>query len=105
MLAYLLIILVILWLLGVVRIPILHFIDIPILSIAGRAVGLIDLLKFVLIIWLIRILPSPVREIVTIFLIIWLLSFFGLFFIGGLSNILVLLLIIGLIMYFFGGRS
>ena len=90
---------------GVVRIPVLRFIDFPILSIAGRAVGLVELLKFILILWLIRILPSPIREIVTVILIIWLLSFFGLFFFAGFSNILVLLLIIGLIMYFFGGRS
>lgn len=102
MLAYLLIILGALWMLGVVRIPALSLINIHILYIAGRAVGLIDLLKFILILWLIRILPSPIREIVSVILVIWLLSFFGVLFLGGLANLIVLFLILGLIIHLFG---
>ncbi|OGK09925.1 hypothetical protein A2767_07070 [Candidatus Roizmanbacteria bacterium RIFCSPHIGHO2_01_FULL_35_10] len=103
MLIYLLVILVILWLLGVVRIPVLSVVNSPIIYLGNKAVGLYDILVFALIIWLIRILPSPLKEIVTVFLILWLLSFFGIFFLGGLGNILVLILIIGLIMHLFGG--
>ena len=102
MLTYLLIILVILWLLGVVRIPAFSLINIPLLYIGRKAIGLYDILVFALIVWLIRILPSPLREIVAVFLILWLLSFFGVFFFGGLTNLIVLLLILGLIIHFFG---
>src|SRR3990172_11927661 len=101
MLTYLLLILILLWILGVVRIPLFSVINIPLLYIGRRAIGLYDILVFILILWLIRILPSPLREIVTVFLILWLLSFFGVFLFAGLSNILVLLLIIGLIFYLF----
>ena|SRR3990167_3347009 len=103
MLTYLLILLIALWFLGVVRVPAFSLINIPLLYIGRKAVGLYDILVFALIVWLIRILPSPLREIVTVFLILWLLSFFGLFFFGGLANILVLFLILGLVFYLFGG--
>lgn len=103
MLTYLLLILILLWILGVVRIPLFSVINIPLLYIGRKAIGLYDILVFILILWLIRILPSPIREIVTVLLIIWLLSFFGLFFFVGFSNILVLLLIVGLVLYLFGG--
>src|SRR3972149_8611616 len=99
MLAYLLVLLILLWFIGVVRFPVLSIVNSPIIYIGRRAVGLYDILVFILILWLIRILPSPLREIVTVFLILWLLSFFGVFLFAGLSNILVLLLIIGLIFY------
>src|SRR3989338_5678106 len=102
MLTYLLLILILLWILGVVRIPLFSVINIPLLYIGRRAVGLYDILVFVLILWLIRILPSPLREIVTVFLILWLLSFFGLFFFGALYNLLLLILILGLILHIFG---
>ncbi|OGK12343.1 hypothetical protein A3C98_02375 [Candidatus Roizmanbacteria bacterium RIFCSPHIGHO2_02_FULL_37_15] len=102
MLTYLLIILVILWLLGVVRIPAFSLINIPLLYIGRKAIGLYDILVFALIVWLIRILPSPLREIVAVFLILWLLSFFGLFFLGGLYNLLILILIIGLLLHILG---
>ena len=103
MLTYLLIFLVIFWLLRVIRIPILSVVNSPIIYLGNKAIGLYDILVFALILWLIKILPSPLREIVTVFLILWLLSFFGVFFLGGLGNILILILIIGLIMHLFGG--
>src|SRR3990167_10952976 len=102
MLGYLLLILILFWILGVVRIPFFSVINVPLLYIGRRAVGLYDILVFILILWLIRILPSPLREVVTVFLILWLLSFFGLFFLGGLYNLLVLILIIGLLLHILG---
>src|SRR3990167_1163385 len=102
MLTYLLIFLIVFWLLGVIRIPVLSVVNSPIIYIGNRAIGLYDILVFALIIWLIRILPSPLREIVTVFLILWLLSFFGVFFLGGLYNLLVLILIIGLLLHILG---
>ncbi|OGK24087.1 hypothetical protein A3C25_05240 [Candidatus Roizmanbacteria bacterium RIFCSPHIGHO2_02_FULL_38_11] len=102
MLAYLLVLLILLWFIGVVRFPVLSIVNSPIIYIGRRAVGLYDILVFILILWLIRILPSPLREIVTVFLILWLLSFFGLFFLGGLYNLLVLILIIGLLLHILG---
>lgn len=105
MLSYLLVFLVVLWILGVVGIPLFSVINVPLLYIGRKAIGLYDVLVFILILWLIRILPSPLREIVIVLLILWLLSSFGLFFFAGLSNILVFLLIIGLVVYLFGGYS
>ncbi|MBI4225497.1 hypothetical protein HY612_00095 [Candidatus Roizmanbacteria bacterium] len=105
MLLYILLILILLWILGVVRVPLFSTVNIPLIYIGRKAVGLYDILIFILILWLIRILPSPLREIVTVFLMLWLLSFFGLFFFGGLANILVLFLILGLVFYLIGGHS
>lgn len=103
MLTYLLVFLILLWIIGAVRVPVFSPINLPLLYIGHKAIGLYDILVFGLIIWLIRILPSPLREIVTVFLLLWLLSFFGVFFLGGFGNLLVLLLILGLIMHLFGG--
>ncbi len=103
MLSTILIILIILWLLGAVQIPALSIVNTPLLYLGGRAIGLSDILVFALIVWLIGILPSPLRQIASVILVLWLLSFFGILFFGGLGNILVLIIIIGLIMHLFGG--
>src|SRR3989344_9234525 len=102
MLGYILFALIILWLLGAVRIPAFSLVNSPLIYLGRKAVGLYDILVPVLIIWLIRILPSPLREIAAFFLIIWLLSFFGVFYLGGLYNLLILILILGLLLHLLG---
>ena len=95
-----LLLLVVLWLLGIFSpVALLYR---PLGHLNGHPVSLWDILLFLLIIWLIGILPKPFRQIVTIFLILWLLSLLGIFVISGLSNLLLPLLIIGLALYLFG---
>ncbi len=49
-------------------------------------------------------LPSPLRQIVYVLVILWLLSTFGLIAVAGLSNFFVLALIIGLVISLFQSR-
>lgn len=95
-----LLLLIVLWLMGIFS-P-LAFLYRPLGNINGHPISLWDILLFLLIVWLIGILPKPLRQIVTIILIFWLLSLMGILVIGGLSNFLLPLLIIGLVLYLFG---
>ena len=103
MISIALIFLVILFVLGYVQIP---FVDFTLFNILGRTITLYDLLIFLLVLWVIEILPWPFRGLAGVILVLWLLSFFGIIAIAGLPNILVLALIIGIIAYIFkGARS
>ncbi|MBU3978479.1 hypothetical protein KJ980_03710 [Patescibacteria group bacterium] len=93
-----LIFLVIFWLLGLIHIPILSSILLPMLN---HSFTLHNLLILIIIVWLINLLPGVFRKIVTIILVIWLLSVFGILSIAGLSNILIALLIIAIVFSFF----
>jgi hypothetical protein len=97
MLEVILALLVIFYLLGYVPIPFVSLPDLTLFSINNYPVTLWNLLIFLGIISLIGILPSPIREIVFVILIIWAISVLGIISITGLSNILVLVLIVGLI--------
>jgi hypothetical protein len=68
---------------------------------AGRSIGLYDLLTFLVILWLIGMLPWPFRGIATVFLVLWILSFLGFIAIAGFSQLLMVALIIGLVVYLF----
>lgn len=101
MLSIILFLLVIFWFMGygpleALRIPLFHF---------GRlTVNLWDVLIFLLIVYLIDALPGPIRSVVVIALIIWLLGFFGIIAIPALSNIVVIAVILGLGLYLISGR-
>lgn len=95
-----LLLLIVLWLLGIFSpVALLYR---PLGNINGHPINLWDIFVFLLIIWLIGVLPTPFRQIVTVLLILWLLSVLGILAIGGLSNLLLPLLIIGLVLYLFG---
>jgi len=87
MLKILLGIFIVLWLLGFIH---LTFLGIPLLG----AFTLQSLLYLIIILFLISLLPSIFRIIAGILLVLWLLSTFGFLFIGGLTNIILLILII-----------
>jgi hypothetical protein len=72
---------------------------IPLFSIGKFAVNLWDVLIFLLIIWLIDTLPGPIRAVVIIMLVIWLLGIFGLIVIPMFSNIVIIAMIVGLGLY------
>jgi hypothetical protein len=82
-----------------VNIPGLPALDIELFSFLGKSVSLLDLLIFFIIVWIIGILPSPFRQIAGVILALWLLSFFGVIAIAGLSNILIIVLIVGLLLH------
>lgn len=101
MLTIILVLLILFWLIGYV--PTFNF-DFPLFVLNGHAITLTNLIVFALIAWMIGILPSPFREIAMVLLILWVLSLLGIIVIGGLSNILVAVIIIGLILYLLGFR-
>ena len=76
MIAAVLIILIILWFLGYIRIDGLTLPDITLFTLNGQPITLISLLIFFVIVWAIGILPSPLRQIGFVILILWLLSLF-----------------------------
>lgn len=105
MIGAILFILIALWFLGFINLPFLPISDIALITFLGITISLYDLLIFLVIIWLIGILPKPFRIIASILLAVWLLSFFGLITIAGisLSNLIVLVIIFGLVYYLLTG--
>jgi hypothetical protein len=92
----LLLFLVIFWFLGYGPIEALK---VPLFSLGSIRVDLWNILIFLLIIWLIDLLPGPIRSIVVIALVIWLLAFFGLIALPGLNNFIILAVVVGLALY------
>jgi len=86
-----------LWLLGFIHIS---FLDQTLFSIASHPFSLQSILYFILILFLINLLPGIFRTIAIILLILWLLSSFGFLF-GGLGNIILLILILAVIFSLF----
>lgn len=81
-----------LWLLGFIQVPLLNT---TLFSIANNPFSLQSILILALIIWAISLLPGIFRTILIILLILWLLTNIGFF--AGLSNILIILLILVII--------
>jgi len=102
MLAVLLLVLVFLWFIGYIHISGLTIPDINLFTINGHQITLVELLIFLLIIGAAEMLPSPLRQIAFVILLIWVLSTLGILAIAGLSSILVLAVIVGLILALLG---
>jgi hypothetical protein len=98
-----LVILVVLWLLGYVSVPFFHIPKIHLFTLNGHSVDLYTVLIFIVILWLMDLLPSPFRQITGGLLILWLLSLFGIIAIANFSNIIIIALIIGVVLYLRGG--
>ncbi|SRR5258708_6543519 len=98
MLIAILILLFVFWIFGYGTIAILPF---PLFSFMNHVITLWDLLIFLVIIWLIGILPSPFREIASIAFILWILAVFGVIALAGTANLLVIAIIVGLLVYVF----
>lgn len=101
MLLAVIVILFLLWLLGygpfeVLRVALVNF--------NGRVITLWDVIIFGLIIWVIGILPRPFKEIASVLLIVWVLSVLGIIAIAGLSKLLIISIIVGLVLYVISGR-
>lgn len=102
MVAAVLILLIILWFLGYIHIGNLNLPDITLFTLNGQDITLIKLLIFAVIVWAIGILPTPLRQIGFVILVIWLLSLFGILAFAGLQSILVLAVIVGLVLALLG---
>jgi hypothetical protein len=101
MLELILVILVLLWLTGNLNLVGVQIPNLSLLVVNGRMITLIDLLVFLVILWAIGVLPSPIREIAGVILVLWVLSVLGFIALAGLSNILVIAVIVGLIVAVF----
>lgn len=100
MLAVLFLLLIVLWFLGYIHIEGLPILPDPILfSINGIPITLWNLLILLVVAWAIGIMPSPIRLIVGVLLLFWILSTLGILAISGipLANILVIAMIVGII--------
>lgn len=102
MLVAVLLILIVLWFLGYIHLGNINIPDTTLFVINGQAITLINLLIFAVIVWAIGILPSPLRQIGFVILVIWLLSLFGILAFAGLQSILVLAIIVGLVLALLG---
>ena len=100
MLATIIVLLLLFWLAGYIHLP-LDLSSYAIFPFNGQSITVYNLVVFGLILWVIGILPRPFREIVSVVLLLWVLSVFGIIAISGLSNILVIALVIGLLVYLF----
>ncbi len=99
MLGLIIIILIILWIFGYVNI--IGFIpDLVLFNINGQPITLWSILILAVVSWAISILPSPIREIAAVLLLLWVLSILGILAFGGLSSLLVVAIIVGLILSF-----
>ncbi len=95
------VVLIILWFLGYNPIAGINIPNIPLFSINQHQITLWNVLILIAISMAIEILPGPLQKIASFLLLLWVLSTLGIFAIAGLSNIIVLLIIIGLVMSLF----
>ena len=98
MLEVILVILILLWVTGNLHITGITIPDYLLFQLNGHPVTLMNLLVFLVIVWAIGVLPSPIREISGVLLLLWVLSVLGFIAIAGLANLLVIAVIIGIVL-------
>ena len=103
MLVALLAVLIVLWAIGFLPSGGVTIPDIIFFTINGRDVTLLNLLALIVISWIVGLLPSPFRLIASILLVLWVLSVLGILAFAGLSQWLVLTIIVGLVFYLLRG--
>lgn len=96
--AELIAILMVLWLLGVIKIPWLVMPHFPSINILGIHLTVTNLLVLLVLIWVASSLGGPIRQIVWVLVVLWLLSALGIIAVGGLSNLLVIGIAVGIIL-------
>lgn len=107
MLAVLVIILAVLWVFGYIRIDGLNIPDMALFTINNQVVSIIDLMLLALVGTAISLLPSPLREVGGVLLILWILAVLGVLSIAGigLPSIIMFAIIIGLVFALFRRSS
>lgn len=97
MLLTIVVLLIVLWFLGYVEISNVAIPNVPLFEINAHMVTLVELLIFLAIVWAVSILPSPLRQIGFAVVVLWVLATLGIIAIAGLSSLLVVAIIVGLI--------
>jgi hypothetical protein len=97
MLLTVLILLLVLWFLGYLRIPNFVVPDIPLFVVNNHTVTLLEVIIFVVIVWAVGILPTPLRQIGIALVVLWVLATLAIIPMAGLSSLLVIAIIVGLI--------
>lgn len=97
MLGVIVLLLIVLWFFGYVKVDAFPIPDITLFTLNGNAVTLWNLLIFFVILWAVGVLPSPLRQIAFVILVLWVLSVLGILVFAGLSSILVWAIIVGII--------
>ncbi len=103
MLIAILVILIGLWFLGYVPIDGVHIPNTVLTTINNHQITLWNVLILLAVGWAISILPRPFREVASVLLLFWVLSVVGIVAIAGLSNILLIAIIVGFGIYIFQG--
>ena len=93
--------LILLWFLGYVNIPNVNIPSISLFNINNHQITAYEFAIFLLIIWSLGLLPSPFRQIFAVILFLWILSVLGFIQIAGLSSLLTIGIIVGLVVYIF----
>lgn len=102
MLALVILLLVILWFLGYVTIPYFTIPNIVLFTVNGHDITLWSVLIFLVILWAVGILPSPLRQIIFAGLIIWILASFGILFLASWASFILAAIIVGLLLGLLG---
>jgi len=103
MLAAIILILLVLWFFGYVNIGNINLPDFPLFTLNGNVISLWDLLILVVIVWAIGVLPSPLRQIAGVGLVLWILATLGIIAIAGLPSLILIAIILGLLFALLGG--
>lgn len=101
MVGTIIIVLLILWFLGYIHISSLNIPRFPLFVFNGKAITLWDILVFIVILWAIEALPSPLRQIAMVLILFWVLSAFGILAFAAIPHIIIWIIIIGLIVSLF----
>jgi hypothetical protein len=91
-------IVVALWLQGIINIPWLTMPNFPVFSILGYSLTIQRLLIIIIVVWLAMSIGSPFRQMIWVFLILWLLSTLGIITIGGMGLLIVVSIVVGLVL-------
>jgi hypothetical protein len=94
MLPKLLILLAVFWLLEFVHIPLLGY---GVFTMFGHVFTVLNIIVFIVVAWLINELNSPLREIASLFLVLWVISLIFSF----LPDMVLLVFILALLFHFF----
>lgn len=103
MLVALLVVLIILWILGYLPTGGVVVPDMTFFVINDHPVTLLNIIALIVISWIVGLLPSPFCLIASILLVLWVLSILGILAFTGLSQWLVLTIIVGLVFYMLRG--
>lgn len=97
----LIIILVLLYFFGYIQIPGLSIPNLSFFTFNGHPITLVTILIFLAILWAIGVLPSPLRQIAMVLVLLWILSTLGILAIAGLSNLIIIAILVGLVISLF----